>query len=265
MKRGLEAYTPTQVGALRMFISFLFLLPFALPNIKYITKQNWKYFLLVGLLGNTLPAYLFTSAQTGISSSLSGILNALTPLFTMLIGLLFFKSQINKFNILGITIGLLGASLLIISGRGIGSNANFFYGSFVVLATLFYGISVNVIRYKLSNVSSLAITSLAFLMIGPLNGLLLFNTDFLTQYNTHPKANQSLLFISLLSIGGTAIAVLLYNLLIKKTNAIFASSVTYFIPIVAVIWGVLDGEVFKSEQAVCIGIILAGVWLVNKK
>ena len=179
MKRGLEAYTPLQVGALRMFISFLFLLPFAIANIKYITKKNWKYFLYVGLLGNTLPAYLFTTAQSGISSSLSGILNALTPLFTLVVGFIFFKTETNKYNLIGILFGLLGASFLIISGSGIGSSNNYFYGFLVILATLFYGISVNVIRFKLNDVPSVAITCLAFLMIGPLNGFLLFNTNFL--------------------------------------------------------------------------------------
>lgn len=265
MKRGLEAYSPQQVAALRMFISFVFLSPIAIKNLKRINSINWKYFLGVGLLGNTIPAFLFTTAQTGISSSLTGILNALTPLFTLIIGLLIFKTQIKRANVYGILLGLIGAMLLIFLGKGMGENSNYTFGLLVVLATFLYGISVNIIRHNLSEEPSLAITSLAFLLVGPFVGAYLFSTDFTTVLQTHPKAWSSLGYITILSIFGTSLAVIIYNILIKKTGALFASSVTYFIPVVAVMWGMLDGESFNLQQAGCVGIILGGVWLVNKK
>lgn len=264
MKKGMLVFTAPQVAALRMSISFIFLIPVALKNIKHLRKDNWIFFLAVGLLGNSIPAFLFTAAQTGISSSLTGILNALTPLFTLVLGLIFFSFKTSVRQIAGICLGLIGAILLIISAKGLGNNSNYLMGSLVVAATFLYGISVNVIRYKLSDIPSMAIASLAFLLVGPINFSLLFVFDFPQTFMAHQsEALIGLGYISILAVFGTALAVIIYNQLIKETGALFASSVTYLIPVVAILWGVLDGEILTAIQIMFVGVILGGVYLVN--
>lgn len=265
MKRGLEVFTPIQVAALRICFAGIFLLPFAIYHIRKIgLNKHWKAILTVGLFGNFFPAFLFTTAQSKISSSLAGILNALTPIFTMLLAIIVFKNAFYRIQIGGIVIGFLGAIFLLLSKQTIQHNANPLLGWLIVLATFFYAISVNTIKNCLANVNSIAISSIAFLFILIPALMLLFSTNVVHTVNSSSNALKALGYLALLGIWGTAIAVVLYNMLIKNTGILFASSVTYFIPIVALFWGILDGESFYFSQLISIVLIIAGVYLVNR-
>jgi drug/metabolite transporter (DMT)-like permease len=264
MKRGLEVYNSEQVASLRMVFAFLFMLPFAFYHFKNAAiKANWKWYLSVGLFGNFIPAFLFTKAQTGISSSMAGILNALTPLFTLIVGAAAFKGTFSKQQIVGVIVGLTGAVFLLVSRDSKQVNPNLLLGWLVVLATFCYAISVNIIKHKLSGVNSIAITAFAFCGIGLPALLNLFNSDFIFVTTINPKAFKALIYLAILGFWGTAVAVILYNILIKETSILFASSVTYFIPVVALAWGVFDGEAVYFAQFICIAIIILGVYLVN--
>jgi len=266
MKRGLDVFSSDEVAALRIFIAFLFLSPLLIKHFKKELVKHWKGFLGMGLLGNFIPAFLFTKAETGISSSLTGMLNSLTPLFTLLLGVLLFKTKTKLINAIGIFIGFVGAVALLMVGKNDDTNNNLLFGIYVVLATICYALSVNIIKKELGGVNSITATVWAMLFIGPLAGIYLFSaTDFVTDLKYNPQAFESLGYVSLLAIFGTAISVIIFNVLIKNTNALFASSVTYLIPIVAMIWGLLDGEVVLAVHFICIGVILLGVFLVNKK
>jgi drug/metabolite transporter (DMT)-like permease len=263
MKRGLEVYSYTQVAALRLFIAFLSLLPFIFRAFKKVAKKHWGPIIITAFLGNGIPAFLFTKAQTHLDSSFVGILNSLTPLFTLLLAIYFFKSRPTKTNILGIIIGLTGAFMLSSSNLD-GVFAINFYTILVVLATLFYAISVNVIRKYLADLDAISISALAFLFIGPASGIYVFSSDFMPFLNTD-RGISALLYIAILAVIGTSLAVVIFNKLIKDSSAIFASSVTYLIPIVAIFWGVLDGENILFWHIFGTAIILCGVYLVNKK
>jgi drug/metabolite transporter (DMT)-like permease len=264
MKRGLEVYNSEQVASLRMVFAFLFMLPFAFYHLKNAAiKSNWKWYLTVGLFGNFIPAFLFTKAQTGISSSMAGILNALTPLFTLLVGAVAFKGTFSKQQIMGVIVGLAGAVFLLVSRDSKQVNSNLLLGWLVVLATLCYAISVNIIKHKLSGINSITITAFAFCGIGLPALLNLFNSDFILITTVNPNAFKALIYLAVLGFWGTAVAVILYNILIKETSILFASSVTYFIPVVALAWGVFDGEALYFAQFICIAIIILGVYLVN--
>jgi len=266
MKRGMEVYSSGQVAALRIFIAFVFLSPLLFKHIKKPLLKHWKAFLGMGILGNFIPAFLFTKAETGISSSLTGILNSLTPLFTLLLGVALFKIQTRWINVLGIIIGFIGAIGLLMVGNNEQVNNNFLFGVYVVLATICYAFSVHIIKKYLGEINSVTATVWAMLFIGPLAGIYLFgSTDFIYRLNTHPQALESLGYTSILAIFGTAISVIIFNMLIRNTNALFASSVTYLIPIVAMAWGVLDGEHVEFLHFAWISLILFGVYLVNKK
>lgn len=264
MKRGLEVYSHTNVAALRISISFLCLLPFAVIGFKKVKRKDWKYLIASGFFGNGIPAFLFTKAQTQIPSALSGILNSLTPIFALILGVLFFKTKSSILQIIGVIIGLLGAVGLI-SANGIDfSNTQFSYTFYIVAATICYAISVNILKNYLSEINAVTITSLAFFSIGPFCITYLFTTDFYSTTVNNPNSEIAISYISILAIFGTALSVILFNMLIKKTTALFASSVTYLIPIVAIGWGVLDGEIFNIFQGICIIITLLGIYFINK-
>lgn len=266
MKRGLDSFSSDEVAALRIFIAFLFLSPLLLKHFKKEFLKHWKGFIGMGVLGNFIPAFLFTKAETGISSSLTGMLNSLTPLFTMILGVVLFKAKTKLINVIGILIGFVGAIGLLSVGRSEEANNSILFSSFVVLATICYALSVNIIKKELSGVNSITATVWAMLFIGPLAGIYLFGfTDFVADLSNQPKAYESLGYVSLLAIFGTAISVIIFNVLIKNTNALFASSVTYLIPVVAMAWGIVDGEVVLPIHFLSIAVILLGVYLVNKK
>jgi len=262
MKKGLEVYTYSQVAALRLFIAFISLTPFIIRGLQKVKKKHWLAIVITAFFGNGIPAFLFTKAQIHLTSSFVGMLNSLTPLFTLLLGIYFFKSRASKINIFGVLIGLGGAFLLSITDSEGAFSINIF-SILVILATIFYAISVNVIRKYLSDLDPLSISALAFLFIGPASGIFVFNTDFAIRLSSE-LGITGLLYIAVLAIIGTSMAVVIFNKLIKDTSAIFASSVTYLIPLVAIFWGVVDGEKILASQLVGAAIILCGVYLVNK-
>lgn len=264
MKRGLEVYSYTQVASIRIAISFLVLLPIAWRNLKRTTPRDWIYLFIVGLCGTGLPAFLFAKAQTHISSSLAGMLNSLVPLFTLILGIIVFQLRFPRNRILGVFIGLIGALGLL----GIGSSGNLSgewkYGLLVVMATICYAISVNVIKKFLPHIKATAITAISILFIGPPVSIYLFLTDFTTRLEPTYTSISALIAVLLLGFFGTAVAIIIFNMLIKQVSPLFASSVTYLIPIVAIFWGIADGEVISVVQLISIGIILGGVYLVNR-
>lgn len=266
IKRGLEFFSSAEVGALRISITFLVLSPFAITRIRKLKRREWKLLALVGLIGSGFPAFLFAKAQTGIDSSLAGILNSLTPLFTMIIGLSFFSLKIKWFNIAGVLIGLAGAIGLISISGGRSFEFNFQYAIYIIIATICYATNVNLVKYKLRDVDALTITVFAFFIIGlPVILYLFLFTDFLRQISTEPEALKGLGYVSILAVVGTGLALIAFNKLVKLASPVFASSVTYLIPVVAISWGAIDGEKMTYVSYIWMAVILLGIFLVNKK
>ncbi len=243
MKRGLFAedhtalFSGTQVGAMRIVIAALFMAPIALRRTKLLKNGKMKYFLAIGLFGNAIPAFLFATAQTKIPSALAGMLNALVPIFSLLIAVFVFKVKVRNWQIGGIAIGILATIGLVWgSGQLAGADINLGYAMLVVLATLCYAISLNVMKQFLQNDPAVAITSLALLLVSPIGFAVLFSTDFVDKMTYLPGAWYGFAAIAVLAILGTALALVLFNKLVQDTNTLFASSVTYLIPIVAIFW-----------------------------
>ena len=264
MKKGMQSFTNMQVASFRIFISFTLLIPLIIKRLNRVKKRHIFPLLIVGFLGNGIPAFLFTKAQTEVSSSMAGVLNALTPLFALLVGFLIYKVKFTRLNIFGIILGLAGASSLILVNSGMDLSTKNLYPLLIVLATIFYAFSVNITKEKLADLDSVSIIATAFMFIGPLAGIYLLNTDF-TEAISKPDIIQHFGCIFLLALFSSVVATILFNYLIKYTTALFASTVTYVIPIVAIFWGLLDGETILTSQAMAIGIILLGIYLVNKK
>lgn len=255
---------PKQVAALRLSLAALALSPAAIVGLKTIPKTQLKYILIVGLIGSGIPAFLFTTAQQHISSSLAGILNALTPLFTLIIGSQFFHRTADKRQTAGILIGLAGAAALI-SINGLEKSESWPYALLIVIATASYGFSVNTVQSRLQEVKALHITAISLLMAGVPCGIYAISSGVPEVVSTHSLGIEALGYVTTLAILGTAGANMLYFWLTQQTNALFASSVTYLMPIVSVAWGLLDEELVTFGHVVCGLIILSGVYLVSLK
>lgn len=264
IKRGLVGLTPQMVGSLRIVAASLFLLPFALQRMRSVSRAHWKYLASIGFLGSLIPSFLFAIAQTRLDSAVTGVLNALTPIFTVLVGLLIYK-QHQKANIfIGVLIGFFGAVVLSLAGASGALSFNAFV-LFVVLATICYGLNLNIIKYHLGNLPALTVTSVSLLITGPIALLhLALFTDFFPQVINTQNVQVAAGYIALLGVMGTAIALILFNKLVQITEPVFASSVTYVIPIVAVIWGVLDQEVLQPMHYVGMATIIVGVYITNR-
>jgi len=266
IKKGLEGFTPLQLGALRIVIAGVLLLLIGFKSLKTVGKKDWKWLALSGLVGSFLPMFLFAFAQTEIDSGVTAVLNSLVPLFTLFVGLFAFGISFTRSQLIGVLVGLLGACLLVVFGSSIHPGQNYWYTGLVVFATICYASNANIIKSKLQNVSPMGIAVGNFICILipgiillPLSGTLnaeVLKGDFFW---------SSLGFITLLCIMSTCIAKLLFNKLIQISSPVFSVSVTYLIPIVGIFWGIMDGELFTLKQLGASLLILAGVYLVNQK
>lgn len=264
MKIGLKSFSSEQAAAIRMLLASLFLLPVSYRNLKHFRKKDLGYLLIVGFIGSFIPAFLFTKAQTRIDSALAGMLNSLTPVFTLLIGLFVFHLKFYRRQVVGLVLGLVGAIGLILAGDEISfSNINS-YALFIILATTMYATNLNVVKAKLSHLNGIQITSLSFMFLWPVALVLLLTMDF-SPAMQNPDWPLHLAALALLGVVGTAAAMLLMNSLIRRVSPIFASSVTYIIPIFAILWGVADGELITVHHLGSMAVVLFGVYLVGRK
>jgi drug/metabolite transporter (DMT)-like permease len=264
IKKGLVGLSPYQLGALRIIFTSVFLLLIGFKSLTEIKQYQWKYIAVTALFGTFLPAFLFAIAETKVSSSICSILNSLTPLNTLLIGIIAFGMAFKRSQFIGVVIGLIGTALLIFSGKNQGSSENYTYAVLVIIASICYALNVNLIKKYLSDVKPLSITTGNFTVMLIPALIVLFSTNFLDSVAL-PATQHSMLFILILGIVGTGIANILFFKLIQMSSPVFASSVTYLIPTVAFFWGLLDHEMLTSFQFFGAFIILVGVYLANKK
>ena len=262
MKIGLNSLAPVELASLRVAIAGISLSPFAISAIHK-HRAKWKALLGVGLLGNLLPAILFANAQTVIDSSLSGMLNSLTAVFTLLFGVWFFGIVASRRKWLGVLIALIGSSLLFAEDLIGGDLGQIQYGGLVLLATCCYGVSVNVIRNYLSGVKSIEVAALSLLPVSIISFIIyLYVGDF--NVLSSIDGQQSIGAVVLLAISGTAFASVLFFYLVSKTSALFASMVTYLIPLVAILWGLLVGEEIQVFEIMGMLVIFLGILLIRR-
>lgn len=266
IKKGLVVFDPVEVAAIRMTVAGLVLLPFALLRFKEVQRDQYGHLFFIGMIGIFIPAFLFALAQTRLESSLAGVLNSLSPLWTLIIGAFFFQQRFRGYVILGIVLSFAGALVLSFSRSG-GFSMDFnVYALLIVLACALYGTNVNYIKFKIHNLGSVTITSMAVSLVAPMGVIILFGfTDFLQKLKDVPGAWTALGYLAILAIMSTAVANLLFNKLIKLRSPLFAASVTYIMPLVSVGWGLLDGEQLFLGHFIGMAAILGGVYLANKK
>jgi drug/metabolite transporter (DMT)-like permease len=264
MKKALIGLTPIQVGALRILITAIFLLLIGFKRIFKINKRQWFYLFLNGTIGSFFPVFLFSYAIQHIDSSIASILNSLTPLNTLIFGALVFGFGFKRNQLIGIFIGFIGTIGLILNGAEVNPSQNYMYSGFILVATICYAFNVNILKKYLHDLDAITITVGNFILLIIPAFIVLYFTGFFTTFEYNETGKMSLMYITILAIAGTGFAKILFNHLIQISTPIFSSSVTYLIPIVAITWGVLDGEKISFVQIISGMVIILGVYLVNK-
>ena len=266
IKKGLLGLTPIQLASFRVIFSATFLSIFGFKTIKLIPKNKWKWIVLTGFIGNFFPVYLFSFSQTIINSSVAALLSAMTPLFTILFGYFIFAIRFNKNKIFGVFIGFVATIFLVSNEISINSDYGGTYSFLIILATICYAINANLVKYKLKGVSAFAIALGNFISVLPFGILVFYFSDFpIHDFYESTLILESIGYILLLALIGSALANVMFNKLISISSPIFSVSVTYLLPIVGIGWGVLDGEFFSIFQWISCFIILYSIYLVTKK
>tara|TARA_B110000971_G_scaffold55825_1_gene56810 strand:- start:102 stop:977 length:876 start_codon:yes stop_codon:yes gene_type:complete len=266
IKKGLLGLSPFQLGSLRTVMSSLFIFTIGFKSLKTIQSHQWKWIIITGFIGTFFPSFLFAFAETEVDSGIVSILNSLVPLNTVLIGLAVFKITSTKTQVFGVILGFVGASMLIFNSMELHPDQNYLYAGFVILATVMYASSVNIIKRYLQDVKPIAIATGNFVaIIIPAILVLSFSNFFTTETFQNDTIYISIGSVAILSLFGTVMAKIIFNSLIQISSPVFASSVAYLMPLVALLWGLLDGEVFGINQGLASSLILLGVYLVNKK
>ncbi len=265
IKKSLNVYSPIQLALLRQSITAAAFLPFLIYNWSKVDWKRLHFYILIGLCGSALPSFLFAFAQQHISSSVAGILNSLTPLCTLLLGIFIFRTAFVASKLVGVLLGLAGAAALILLNQSDSLQGEIGYALLIVLATICYGINANLVTAVFRDLTSMEISMVGFTIVGTISFIFLaFGTDFFTVMATQPQAWQAFGYVSLLSLVGTVLSTLIYFRLIQQTNPVFASTVAYLMPLVSVGWGVLDGESIGWQHLAGMALILAGVYLSRK-
>ena len=257
--------TPIQLGSIRIVFSTIFLLLMGYKSLKGLTKYQWKWLTVTGFLGTFFPSFFFAFAQQHIDSAVAAIMNSLTPIFTLIVGVSFFSTQMLTRQYFGVFLGFIGSFGLIWGGTQINAGQPTVFVLLIVCASMCYAVNIYFLKHKLQDVSPMAMTLGNFITIlPPAIFLLLFSDFFSVEKFAEPNVVISLGFVAILAFFGTAIAKVMFNRFVKMASAVFASSVTYTLPIVALFWGALDDERISPLQLLATAIILVGVSLAHR-
>ncbi len=265
IKKALISFEPLQVGTARIAISFIAFIPLLITQWSSIPRNKWLPLIVVGFCGSALPAILYAIGQTHIPSGIAGVLNSMTPIFTLLLALVIFKQKFRNKQILGIVLGFSGTVVLFFIKEDGNEVFAYFYAFLIILATIFYGISANTVKTYLTDLKPLVISVVSFSIIGPLALCYLLTTDFIQTIGSHPQGIQSFSALIVLSLIGTFAANILFFKLIQITDAVFSTSVSFLIPFVALFWGFIDGEPLGLFHVLALVLILGGIFLIRKK
>ena len=265
IKKGLDGLTPLQLGSLRILFGAVFLLLIGFRSLKKISRKDWKWLVVTAFIGTFIPAFLFAFAETEIDSGITSLLNSTTPIMALILGATFFAIGFSANQLVGVIVGLIGSVLLIWSGSDVNPDQNYWYSGLVLLSSVCYAFNVNIIKKHLQELPAVAIAAGNFaVLVIPAFGVLLFSDFFNEETLAAKETHVALGYIVLLAVVGTGVAKILFNKLVQISAPVFATSVTYTIPIIALFWGLLDGEHFTVIQLGAAGVILLGVVLSNR-
>ncbi len=256
---------PLQLGAVRTMISGVILIVIGWKSFAATDRKDWPWLAVSGLLGTFFPAFLFAYAQTEIDSAISAILNSTVPLISLIMGAAIFGISFSRNQFIGVIVGLAGAIGLVIAGMESHPDQNYIFAGFILIACVCYASNVNIIKKYLQNINPLAIATGNFIFIVPLAIIVFFSSDGHSIEFTDSRVQESFLYIIILCLFGTVAAKIMFNKLVQMTSPVFATSVTYLMPVIGLTWGVLDGEFFNLWQGIATAVIIFAVVLVTRE
>ncbi|MCI4667528.1 MAG: DMT family transporter [Bacteroidia bacterium] len=264
LKKALVVFDPLEVIAGRMCFSALLILPISIKQVRKIPRNKWPAMILFAIMANFLITFLNAVAQSKISSSLNGILSALTPLMTLLVGGIFYATRIRRNQVIGLILGLVGTTILVLfSSEGKFGQVNL-YASLAVLAAFFTGLTGNMVRYNLEGLKAIQIASIGFLLILPFAAGYTFYSGIIPTGLSSPEGTRGLIYILVLAVFANLVGILIFTKLINLSSPVFASLVTYLVPIIALCWGLWDGETVNYYQLLGMAVVILSVWLVGR-
>ena len=266
IKKILPVFDPYQTGAFRAGLSGLLLSFIGFPALKRMSKKDIFWIALSGLFGNFLVVFIFPIAQQGVSSSLAGIINALDPIFTLVLGAILFGIRNRVIQYAGAIIGFIGAIILVYSSNLENGQNHLYYTVLLVIGSALYAVAALIIEKKLHHIKSTDIsTGIYTIWMVPSLFILSFSgffTDFDYSQNETLTALGYLVFLTVIS---TTLVMFLFFKLVQDTSAVFVSTISLLLPVVAVIWGILDKEKFTVWYAIGGLLILISVYLIRDK
>ncbi len=265
IKKATLGFDGYQVGALIMVFSAFILLPFGFKSLQKVKKKHFSALLIIALFSTFIPSFMFTIAIGKVGVSITSILNSLTPLNTLWLGVVFFGMKFSKNQLIGLSIGLLGLLIYFLTGNFYQGSGEYIWSLLVVFSSIGYALNTNLIMTKLRDLDALSITTATFLITLIPALLVLYYADFFTIYEHTPRQQSALLYILFKAAIGTAFAMVVYNKLVQISSPVFASSVTYLIPVVALVWGYFDNEIINTWQFIAGILILLGVYIGNRQ
>ncbi|MFS0865428.1 DMT family transporter [Fredinandcohnia sp. 179-A 10B2 NHS] len=249
----------------RCIAGVVILLPILWLKRKEIVRPlPWKSLVIIGVLNAGLPWGLITLSETKITTSSASVLNATTPIWTGLLGYLLFSSKLSKGQWIGILTGFVGILVLMDFNIQTLFGESFFGVGTMLVATACYGFSTQYAKKKLGNIGVVALTTIS-LLVGAAVGVIgmIFTHPIQIEKLIEPKV---LLVIIGLGCFGSGIAQLLYYFMVREGSPEFASTVTYIIPLSAILWGyVFFKEPITTQLIIGLFIILFGVFLSTRK
>ena len=265
IKKSLLVFSPYEIGAIRVVGSGLILAAIGIPAIIRMRRGTLLWVIIAGFFGNFLPMFLFPIAQTQVSSSLAGILDSLVPIFILAFSFLLFGIKSKLTQIIGAIIGFIGATSLIYFSEGNSENSQFSYAMLIVLAAASYAVNSLIVKEKIPELNAVKLTAAVYTFWAIPSGIILYYTGMIQNFEMQNSYVEPLFYMGFLTVFGTAIAMLLYFKLIQNTSAVFASISSYLLPVVAIIWGILDGEKFTFWYIFGGVLIMIGIYLIREK
>ena len=245
-------------GLLLSFIGF--------PALKRMSKKDVFWIALSGLFGNFLVVFIFPIAQQGVSSSLAGIINALDPIFTLVLGAILFGIRNKVIQYAGAIIGFIGAIILVYSSNSGNGENHLYYTVLLVIGSALYAVAALIIEKKLHHIKSTDISTGIYTIWMVPSLLILSFSGFFTDIDYSQNETLTALgYLVFLTVISTTLVMFLFFKLVQDTSAVFVSTISLLLPVVAVIWGVLDKEKFTVWYAIGGLLILISVYLIREK
>ena len=233
MRVAVVDFGPFALNLIRVGLAALILMPvFLKKDARQTFKKHWKSFMLIGVSNFAIPFTFLSYTSITLNAGTTSLINATTPIFTALIGALFFTQKITLTQVIGLVFGFFGIYIISQNALSVDLSQGLLAIFAGLIATCGYGLTINYSKKHLQDVGAIELTAGGLLF----GALYLIVPGVIYWPETTPSLSNWLSAISL-AVFCTAISLVLFFQIIKKIGALTSSSVTFLIPIFAILWG----------------------------